>query len=229
MTLVIAHRGASRAHPPGNTVDAFRAARELGADWVELDVRRSTDGVLVVHHDAALPDGRVIASTAAADLPPWVPSLAAALDAAEGMGVNIEIKNSPDDPDFDPARGLSGAVIDVVGSADRSRFLVTSFDPESLEHVRRIDPTMPVGLLAWDLADPRPTIDRASAIGCGAVNPLDAYVDSRLVADCQSVGLGVNVWTVNDPDRMRELVVMGVAGIISDVPDVARAVVDGRA
>ena len=56
--LVVAHRGASAAHPPGNTVAAFAAAVALGADWVELDVRLTADGALVVHHDPDLPDGR---------------------------------------------------------------------------------------------------------------------------------------------------------------------------
>jgi len=52
---VVAHRGA-RAAAPENTLAAFRLAAELGADGVELDVRRTGDGLLAVHHDAALPD-----------------------------------------------------------------------------------------------------------------------------------------------------------------------------
>lgn len=228
MTLVIAHRGASSNHPPGNTVDAFRAARTLGADWVELDVRRTRDQRFAVHHDAELPDGRVIAGLDGSELPGWVPSLADAIEASDGMGVNIEIKNSPDDADFDPSRWLSEAVVGVVGAADRSRFLVTSFDAASLERVREVDPTIPVGLLAWDLEDPRPAIDQAARMGCRAINPWDGFVDSRFVGACRSVGLEVNVWTVNDPERMRQLIDMGVTGIITDQPDLLRAVVDGR-
>jgi glycerophosphoryl diester phosphodiesterase len=51
MTVVIGHRGAS-ADFPENTLDAFAGAAAQGADWVELDVRATSDGVLVVHHDA---------------------------------------------------------------------------------------------------------------------------------------------------------------------------------
>ena len=98
--MVIAHRGASAAHPE-NTVAAFVGARDAGADGVELDARRTADGHVIVHHDAQLPDGRVIVELAAAELPDHVPSLAEALDACAGMVVNIEIKNWPDDPDFD--------------------------------------------------------------------------------------------------------------------------------
>ncbi|HET9600676.1 MAG TPA: glycerophosphodiester phosphodiesterase, partial [Acidimicrobiales bacterium] len=86
---------------------AFRRAAEIGADMVELDVRRSADGVLVVHHNADLADGRAVASTASRELPGTVPALDEALAACEGMTVNVEIKNDPDEPGFDPGRRLS--------------------------------------------------------------------------------------------------------------------------
>src|SRR2546425_413652 len=109
-TEIIAHRGASAAYPE-NTVEAFRAAGELGATWVELDVRRTSDGRLAVHHDAHLPDGRAIVDVAADDLPPAVPSLAVALEACAPLGVNVEIKNSPNDVDFDPSAALVVLVV----------------------------------------------------------------------------------------------------------------------
>ena len=68
----MAHRGASKAEPE-NTVAAFRRAGTMGAHAVELDVRRSGDGALVVIHDSRLPDGRVVRTTPRADLPPTVP------------------------------------------------------------------------------------------------------------------------------------------------------------
>ena len=98
---VIAHRGASR-RAPENTLAAFRLARELGADMVELDARHTLDRVVVVHHDAFLADGRAIVAQRAVSLPAHVPTLADALDACAGMHVNVEIKNSPGDPDHDP-------------------------------------------------------------------------------------------------------------------------------
>src|SRR5688572_26619178 len=91
--LVIAHRGASAAAPE-NTVEAFALARALGADWVELDVPTPADGALAVVHDRELPDGRLVAEMRRAELPPSVPLLAEALDACQGMGVNIEIKRA---------------------------------------------------------------------------------------------------------------------------------------
>ena len=74
-----------------NTIEAFALAGRLGADAVELDVRRTRDGLLVIHHDPTLSDGRVIARTDAAELPAHVPHLGAALDACAGLWVNVEI------------------------------------------------------------------------------------------------------------------------------------------
>src|SRR5262245_26247516 len=100
-TLVIAHRGASAAFPE-TTVEAFEAAGRLGADWVELDVRRTADGLLAVHHDARLGDGRALVELSRSALPAAVPDLGEALAACDGLGVNVEIKNAASDPDFDP-------------------------------------------------------------------------------------------------------------------------------
>ena len=135
MVTVIAHRGASAAAPE-NTIEAFRLARELGADWVELDVRRTADGVVVVHHDAHLADGRMVGDLAVDDLPEHVPSLAEALEACEGMGVNIEIKNLPDDPDFDADHLVSAAVAGLVAAyLGPERSLVTSFNVDAVDSV----------------------------------------------------------------------------------------------
>ena len=104
--LVIAHRGASSDFPE-NSLEAFSGAFEQGADWIELDVRRSKDGVLVVHHDAHLSDGRLIRDLDSNLLPEEVPSLAEAFEASENMGVNVEIKHLPGEPDFEE--------VDIIG------------------------------------------------------------------------------------------------------------------
>ena len=120
MTEVIAHRGASAAAPE-NTVAAFRLARELGRRLGRArraaDARRDGRGA----HDAQLPDGRVIVETASGDLPRSIPSLAEALDACDGMGVNIEIKNQPVDPDFDPDESVAAAVVAEIAATVDSR------------------------------------------------------------------------------------------------------------
>ena len=227
MVLVIAHRGASAAAPE-NTIEAFELARELGADWVELDVRRTADGVVVVHHDAHLPDGRVLGDLQADDLPEHIPNLAEALEACDGMGVNIEIKNLPDDPDFDADHLVSAAVAGLVAAyLGPERALVTSFNVDAVDSVHRVDPSIPIGYVT-ELWDPRLAIARAVAHEMHHLHPFDACVDAALVRHAHEAGLSVHVWTVDDPDRMAELIDAGVDGIITNVPDVARRVVDER-
>lgn len=224
--LVIAHRGASGTRRE-NTVEAFRHARVLGADWVELDVRRSADGVLVVHHDAHLPDGRTIGATPADELPSHVPTLLAALEACEGMGVNVEIKNLPEDPDYDPAHGVAVAVAGLVRAClPADRVIVSSFTMDTIDRVRDADPGIPTGWLTFDLADPTLVVERAVAHGHAAVHPYVAFVTPGLVARAHAAGLLVLTWTVDEPGRMAELVEVGVDGIITNHPDRARAVVD---
>jgi glycerophosphoryl diester phosphodiesterase len=222
VTLVVAHRGAS-AELPENTVEAFRGALERGADWVELDVRRTGDGKLAVHHDARLPDGRVIVELSAAELPASVPDLVVALDACEPLGVNVEIKNLPGDPDFDPACGLAQQVAAIVATRVQP-ILVSSFHAETLEVLRDIEPSIATALLTFALHEPERTVDAVAGAGHSALNPFDATVDAALVALCHDRGLGVNVWTVDDPGRIAELASLGVDGIVTNVPDVARAV-----
>jgi glycerophosphoryl diester phosphodiesterase len=233
--LVIGHRGASAAHPE-NTLAAFAGAADLGADWVELDVHRSADGVAVVHHDAVLPDGRAVTAVAVADLPPSVPTLAAALATcrAHGLGVNVEIKSDPRQPDFDAgyavvdvaltAMALDEAGGDIALADGSARFLVTSFDPGCLAAVRARSGHA-TGQLGFDIRDTAAMIAAAAAAGHVAVYPWEPVVDEAFVAAAHDAGLRVFPWTVDDPTRMAVLVDLGVDGIITNVPDVLRSIV----
>lgn len=230
MVRVIAHRGASAAAPE-NTLEAFRLARELGADWVELDARRTADGAVVVHHDAELPDGRTICQLERHELPASVPDLHDALDACEGMSVNIEIKNWPADPDFDEAERVAEQVVELVQArAAHASVLISCFHYPTIERVRALDPTIPTAFL--HLLIDRSWADLAAdvaAAGHAALHPWDGLVDGSLVAAAKEHGLEVNVWTVDDPQRMAELIELGVDGLCTNVPDVARRVVDAGA
>ncbi|MGI8756920.1 MAG: glycerophosphodiester phosphodiesterase [Acidimicrobiales bacterium] len=227
MVQIIAHRGASAAAPE-NTVEAFTLARQLGADWVELDARRTADGHIVVHHDAHLPDGRAVVDTNRADLPDQVCSLADALDACAGMGVNIEIKNWPADVDFDPEESVAAAVATLVGErSQQAEVLVSCFHEPTLARVRDLDSSIATAWLY--LADDRPADELAAAMavaGHSALHPWDGSADQGLVDAAHAHGLAVNVWTVDDPDRMAALVALGVDGLCTNVPDVARRVLD---
>jgi glycerophosphoryl diester phosphodiesterase len=229
---VIAHRGASRAHPE-NTLDAFRGARRLGADWVELDVRRTADRAVVVHHDPAVRrDGAgpdlFIVETPVGQLPATIPILTDVLTVcAQGgapLGVNIEIKSAPHEPDFDPDLWIAGEVVDTIHAHPELEVLVTSFDPNAIDRVHAIDPSVPTGLLVADLSGPERIIEGAAGGGHVALNPWQRALSPEVVAAAHDVGLAVNVWTVDDPEAMTTFADWGVDGIITNVPDVARSV-----
>jgi len=222
VTSIIAHRGASRAEPE-NTLAAFRRAGDFGADGVELDVRRTADDRLVVHHDPVLADGRVIRRTPAHDLPADIPGLWDAIDACDGMSVNVEIKNDESEPDFDPGEWLAHRV--VAGLAARGtdrRWLISSFRAETVACCRRLAPGIATAWLTYRLTDRR--VARVAAAGHAAIHPRFDLVDAATVRVAHAAGLAVNVWTCDDPQRMRELMSWGVDGICTNVPDVAVAV-----
>ena len=220
MTQVIAHRGASRLAPE-NTVAAFRRAVEVGAHGVELDVRRTVDDVLVVHHDAALPDGRVIVATPWREFPAHVPTLGSALDACEGAWVDIEIKNSAKDPDFDPDDRVAVEVLAELAERGDGRWLISSFRLETIDRCRLVDPGVPT---AWLTASIEPaTIESLVQRGHLAVHPWEPTITAAQIADCHAAGLLVNGWTCNDPARFRELAGWGIDGLCTDIPDVMLA------
>lgn len=234
MVMVVAHRGASAAFKE-NTLEAFEAARAHGAAGLELDVRRSADDVLVVHHDAHLADGRLISELPASELPEWLPTLAEVLDMAGDLWVNVEIKNLPDEPDYDAGETISLAVAGLVtshllgfesaGSGQMVSFadklMVSSFNVDSLIKIRSVEPDIPLGLLVWGQVDPASTIARVEAHGFDAVNPQDLMVDASFVDRARRAGLAINVWTVDDPERMIALAELGVDSIMTNDPALA--------
>lgn len=215
---VVAHRGAS-AHAPENTLAAFELAADLGADWVELDVRATADGALAVHHDAHLPDGRAVADVAAADLPSSVPLLDAALAACGAMGVNVEIKSSRDEPGFDETRSLARPTLAAI-AAWGGTVIVSSFDPAMVDRVLELDAAVPTAQLTFLLDRPADAVvERIAGRGHRWWHPHHATLDAGAIAAAHATGLGVNTWTVDDAARIAELAAWGVDGVVTnDVP-----------
>jgi glycerophosphoryl diester phosphodiesterase len=219
---IIAHRGASAARPE-NTVEAFRHAAALGADAVELDVRRTADGVLVVHHDASI-DGTPIVTMSHHEMQeraPSVPTLPEALAACEGMWVNVEVKNYQAEPDWDPERRVVRGVMEIVRTTGWSeRVLVSSFDLESAVVAGE---TLRSGWLVPTSIDTLVAI--AQMPGLDTVHPayesLEGERAAHAVADAHHRGMELLTWTVDDPDEMVRLVEAGVDGIFTNEPDVA--------
>jgi len=233
VTEIIAHRGASRAEPE-NTLAAFRRAGELGAGWVELDVRPSSDRHLVVHHDPRYDDGRVIAETVAEARPDAVPLLDDALDACAGAGlrVNVEIKNDPGEPGYEPSGWFVASVVDLIARrGEIDRVVVSCFDRATLAQVRARDPALATAWLTQNVPGPGAgrdaMLDSLVAAGHRGLHPWWGLADAELVAACHARRLFVNVWTCDDPTVMARLVAAGVDGICTNVPDVAAAVLAG--
>jgi len=228
VTAVYAHRGCTEGFSE-NTLDAFVEARRLGADGVELDVRLTADGALAVHHDAEIPGLGVIADLGVADLPAHVPLLADVLAVCDGMVVNVEIKNAPQDPGWDAGEAvaaLTAAAIEEAGWTDR--VIVSSFQVTTLRAVQAADGRLALGALWGFGAEPGPALAAAAASGFRAVHPFVSSVTPELVEQAHAAGLAVNVWTVNAPDDLRAMVGLGVDTVITDRLRDALAVAGGH-
>jgi glycerophosphoryl diester phosphodiesterase len=208
--LVIGHRGASVAAAE-NTVQAFVLADAMGADGVELDVRLAPDARLIIKHDP-LP-----AEPGALDC---YPELHEVLAACGDMLVNVEIKNSANEPGHDP----SGAVVEPTiaemrlhGSIDR--WIISSFDWETIERCRAVAPDIATAYLVMEAT--AAVIERTTAAGHIAVHPEAKSIVAETVTACHEAGLAINTWTCNDPARLKELAEWGVDAACTDVPDIA--------
>jgi glycerophosphoryl diester phosphodiesterase len=218
------------AEPP---IEAFTAARALGADGVELDVRHTADGVLVIHHDPEISGFGLIAAATLAELraaAPSVPTFAEALAACAGLLVNVEIKCLPWDPDADtPDHAHVRAVVAALAGTPLE-IIVSSFDLSAIDACRSLAPALATGWLTADQSVVE-AASRAHAHGHTAVNPdrkSALAASSAEIAAVHEQGVRVNVWTVDDPADMVQLAELGVDALITNVPDLARATLRAR-
>jgi len=219
---VIAHRGAS-AYAPEHTFAAYDLALEQGATMLELDVRVTLDGELVVLHDTtllrtALQPGHVAqmscADLAALDAPLRPLTLDAVLERyGRRARLLVELK--------DPAPAWERGVADAFlrhGLAER--VVVQSFDAAALRRLRAAAPWLSVAPLRRRAPGTR--VLRGIAAYAGAVGVWHGLVDQEFVLRARGCGLAVRAWTVNDPRDMHRLLALGVDGVITDRPDVLR-------
>jgi glycerophosphoryl diester phosphodiesterase len=235
--LVIAHRGAS-AYRPENTLSAYALAVEQGADMIEIDLHRTRDGAIVIAHDADLGHLRAegeIADRSLAEMKALdaglgsgrreaVPTLDEVLDGfGQRIPFNLEIKWGArgDYP------GIEAAALGALTERDLlGRTLFSSFRDSILARLRACDPGARLAVL-FDPRHPERPFERARAVGAEAINPHYALATPDLVAGAHERGLAVYVYTVDDEDRMRHLIDLGVDGLFTNRPDRMRAVLTG--
>lgn len=221
-TEIIAHRGASRERPE-NTLAAFARAAELGAAAVELDVHLTSDGHLVVHHDATLA-GRLL------------PTAIRSLTLAEVGGFLVQGEPIP----------TLGAVVGLVGgrlriycelkgpgtAASAAAMLVPlgtwaavhSFDHRMVAESGRVAPELARGVL--ETSYHRDACAAMRDVGARDLWQHEALIDVALVAAVHAAGGRVIAWTVDDLSRATELAALGVDGLCTnDVAGVRAAVV----
>jgi glycerophosphoryl diester phosphodiesterase len=241
---VIAHRGAS-AYRPENTLPAVALGADMCADYVEIDVQMTSDGRLVVMHDAALtrttdvetryPDhgpwnvgNLTLEESRALDAGSWfgeafagtgVPTLQEVLATLHGRaGLLLEVKSPHRYP------GIAEAIVaELAGEgwlpADTGagRLVVQSFDWEFMAYFKGLAPQVPAGLLGGP-----PSEAQMAGLSTWAdqINPSHPRVTAAFVARVHRYGMTTWPYTVNNAGRMRQLLDLGVDGIITNHPDV---------
>ena len=232
--LSIGHRGSY--FTVENTLEAILAAGDLGADYAEIDVQLTRDGIPVVFHDGDLRrmagrseriselDWAELREIPVSDLSypgadARIASLEEVLTALEnhpsGMGLLIELK-----PEADRGSELTGAVIELVERYDfGKRAMFMSLDYPSLLPLLDRHPEWWVGYCAYSISGD--LTESVWQYGMDFLAVEELLVTNRLVTQARERGLPVYVWSVYDEERMQQYLEMGVSGLISDYPNTA--------
>jgi glycerophosphoryl diester phosphodiesterase len=220
---VCAHRGASGTHPE-NTAAAYDEAVRLGCEMMEFDVRRTVDGQFIIMHDPTV-DRTTDGTGAVADLTfdairaldagegQRVPALDEALAYADRLMLNIHAYPVTD-ADIEP---MAAAILDGLRNVDHRRWFVACLVADMLTAVTKLDGEARLcPLLAQRDVD---YINRARAIaGCCVLQPMNAIVTPRFVAEAHEHGLKVNPFYADDEAEMRRLIACDVDGILTNQP-----------
>jgi len=219
---IIAHRGAS-GREFENSRAAFARAVELGADGVELDVHSTSDGIILVHHDAELPGLGPIGHLTFMQMGEFrlpngepVPTLPEVLEILGNLDVYVEVKTLS--PAFDPALL---AVLDQ-GPAP-SRYSVHGFDHRIIARLGALRPGLPRGILLSSY--PLDPLALMRSAGADTIWQDHSLIDAAIVDVVHGARGKLIAWTVNQPRDARRLARLGVDGLCGNYPDRLRAAV----
>lgn len=217
--LRIGHRGAA-GHAPENTLASVEHAIALGADLVEVDVRRTSDGHLVIIHDKRVDrttNGAGLVSRMSmcalqeldAGAGQRVPTVEELLQTAHGhVGLILELKE----------KGLAEQVCKTVQrSGFTGQVIYASFLHDEVRSIREADPGALIMALFGRLShDPVMAAQHARVTHIGFNY---STINKSVVETCHQRGLVVFVYTVNDRQDVKAVMSLGVDGIVSDFPD----------
>lgn len=221
--LVVGHRGA-KGHLPENTLPSIERAIELGAEAVEIDVHRVEDKLVVIHDETVdrttnghgSLDAMTLQAVRALDAGNGarIPFLEEVIECVAGrVLLDIELKGA------DTATLAVEAIRRTVseGRMHEDEFIVSSFDHLQLKQVRELEPS--IGLLPLLFGVPHDLAAAGTALGCKSIAPNVKHLDGPVAADARTRGLGIYVWTANEPTTISRCIRAEVTGIISDFPE----------
>ena len=230
--IVWAHRGFSSRYPE-NTMVAFEAARNAGADGIETDVHLTKDGEVVVIHDENLlrttgVDKKVCDCTLSEitkikasktmddKFDAYVPSFEefCAFIKESGMKANVELKTGVI---YYP--GIEEKVASLIrkyGIEDKVIF--SSFNPLSLVIMQKYLPECKMGFLFTNPINIKHISYLAKEVGFSFLHPEYKVISEEMLNEAKACGLGINAWTINDPEEVRNLMAWGVEGTITNDP-----------
>ena len=217
--LIIAHRGAS-GHAYQNSLSAFALARQLRADAVELDIHATTDGVLLVHHDALVPGVGAIGvlphdAFLTYRLPNGepIPTLGQVLEILGPFGVWIEVKTLP--PQYDTR------LLNVMRAGPSpERYAVHGFDHRIIARLGKLAPLLRRGAL--QASYPLDLLAPLTSTGAAVLWQDTGLIDRPMVETLHGAGKEIIAWTANEPDEIARLVALGVDGICGNFPERVR-------
>ena len=217
MTWNIGHRGAAGLEPE-NTLRSFHRAAGEGADALELDLRVTCDGHLIVLHDPTV--NRTTNGTS----PAHELTLAEVQELDAGMGERVptfmevlETTTLPIHAELKVVEAVEPLASLILQEEIAERLTPISFDAEALHQVKHDLPDLPVGLIFS--GTPLRAAECARSGGADLVSLEAAHLSVEAVERCRRAGLKVTAWTVNEPKQMRQVMDLGVDGIVTDRPD----------
>ncbi|MBR1560127.1 MAG: Ig-like domain-containing protein [Clostridia bacterium] len=212
--IVVAHRGGLSGGPE-NTLKAFRSSASYGADMIELDVRTTKDGILVINHDPKI-GGKTIKSTKYADLLKKKSNLCTfdeALDVIydSGLLLQVELKDTAD---------VTKTVAAVRAHDMEDRVYYISFEKSLLRQVRKLEPDARLGFIFMDSV-PSKLDDFIDELDISALMVHYKLLSQKRLDDWHAQGLLINVWTINSSSECKYWIDMGVDFITSNYPEYA--------